>query len=165
MASADLSARGKINPPTRACHALGNGHRFNPQPIEANIEIGQQRRLGIDDFKCWRSPQGRAAQGERADIKHPARPRERPPIERSFRNCKKPALRITEGDLTQYQVGKQRSLDPSNPDAQTRCWAISRNLVCHQPVAERRIEHKQRADQHPPDRRQQERNARAPARP
>ena len=117
-AIADVGARYQVNPPRLPRHPpgthdpLGNCQPVNLQPIDPDIEIGQDRRIGIAGIELRAAQQDAAACHQLADIEAAAQPVQRAPVELHHGHPQERSLGIGQGDIVQHRHAIQRPLDP-----------------------------------------------------
>ena len=141
-ARANIDLGGQIDLARGPGDTFGNGQLVDHEAVDADIEIGEHRRVGITRAQVRKPRQQAAMRHQRAHIQPAAEPVERPPVEIHQRHAQEHALRIGESHIVERRRAIKRAVDPPDADAQTRGGGEPGDAVDDQPVADPAVEHR-----------------------
>ena len=133
--------------------ALGDRQVADRKLVHADVEVGQDRRVGIAGAQCRQAEQRAAVGGQFADVEPARNPARRPPVEIDQRQVEKLALGIGQRDVVQPRLAVEIAVDPPDADRQPRSRRDFRDPVDDPAVPDRAVEHRECGDeqQHQPD--------------
>ena len=137
-ALADIDFGGEVRPlVARSGEPLGDHQILDHQPVHPDVEIGQQRRIGVAGEQFGQPRQPPAPRGDLADVEPAPQPVQRPPVEPHLGDGEEGALGIAHRHLPQQRVAVDVALDPPDGEPQARSGRGRRDLVGDETLADR----------------------------
>ena len=137
-ALADIDLGERIDPlGLTGGNALGDDEILDRQLVDADVEIRQQRRVGIAGQQFGQARQPPAPRGHLADVEPAPQPVQRPPVELDFGDGEEQALGVAHPHIAQCRRAVDIALDPPDGKAQARGGRDRRDLVGDEALADR----------------------------
>ncbi len=117
------------------------------QPVHADVEVGQDRRVGITGKQLGRAQQGAAPGREIAHVEPAPQPVERAPVELRHRHREEGPLGVGQGNVVQGRAAVDVAFDPADRDPQAGGRCHLGDAVHDEALPDRAVEHHER-EQH-----------------
>ena len=110
------------------------------EPIDADVEIRQDRRVRVAWQQLGQAQQLRPARGQFAHIEPAPEPGQWPPAEFHLGNGEEGSFGVFQHHIVQHSIAVDIALDPSDFETEPRCRCDLRDLIGDEPLADRRGE-------------------------
>ena len=131
-------------------HAARDAKVVEFEAIDPNVEIGQDRRVGIARKKLGRAQQRPAARHQLAHVEPAPKPVKRAPVEFGDRDVEERPPRIGKDHVVQRRAPVDIALDPADRNPQPGGRRRGGDLIGDEALPDRAVEHRER-DQHERD--------------
>jgi hypothetical protein len=139
--------RAQIHPPLAAQNALGHGHAFDGERVDAQIAVGPTRigGAGVDEMRHAR--QGPPPDRQRANVQPMLPEIERAPVQLDLGHAQEHAMGIAQHHARETRIAIDRPLDPGDFNAQPVVEGDLAQQVGQNAVADRTVQHQYRSGQ------------------